>query len=120
VSLYGSANDNAPLPFGERRGEARRRVLLKGKLVYPHNAFSADCTVRDLSAGGARIAVAPEAVSADPFLIVVKNAVVHPSTTAWQAGGQAGLTFQGSVDLSGEAPLNLKTIQRIWLELMPR
>ncbi|MDB5429289.1 MAG: type pilus assembly PilZ [Caulobacter sp.] len=120
MSHYGSANDNGPPPPRERRADVRRRVLLTGKVVYPHNTFSADCTIRDLSAGGARILVAPEAVSADPFLIVVKDAVVHQATTAWHDGNQAGLKFQATVNLAGETPLHLRNIQRIWVELMPR
>jgi hypothetical protein len=120
VSHYGSSNDNGSPPPDERRLAPRRRVLLKGKIVYPHNAFSADCAIRDLSASGARIHVAPEAISSDPFLIVVRDAVVHRSTTAWQEGDQAGLRFHATDSLTGETPLHLRTIQRIWVELMPR
>jgi hypothetical protein len=120
MSQFEPINDNASRPPHERRSEPRRRVFLKGKIVYPQNSFSADCTIRDLSAGGARIAVNPEAISADPFLIVVKQAVVHQSRTAWQVGLQAGLRFVDSIDLGGETPLHLKPIQRVWLELMPR
>jgi hypothetical protein len=120
MSHYGSVNDNRPSPPHERRAEVRRRVLLKGKIVYPHNTFSADCAISDLSARGARIVVAPEALGADPFLIVVKDAVVHHSTTAWRKGDRAGLRFQATVNLSGATPLHLRNIQRIWVELMPR
>ena len=120
MSHYGSVNDNDTVPRQERRRESRRRVLLTGKIVYPHNSFSADCTIRDLSPRGARIKVNPEAISPDPFLIVVKGAVVHESATAWQTEDQAGLQFHNSFSLTGETPLNLRNIQRIWLELMPR
>jgi hypothetical protein len=121
MSHYGSVNDNCTSPPpSERRKEARRRVFLKGKIVYPQNSLSADCAIRDISAGGARITVNPEAISADPFLIVVRDAVVHQSATAWQARGQAGLQFRRSFELTGNAPLHLRQIQRIWIELMPR
>ena len=116
----GSTNDNRPPPPGERRADPRRRVLLKGKIVYLHNAFSADCTIRELSVGGARIRVAADAISADPFLIVVKNAVVHQSTTVWHEGDQAGLRFQTTESLTGETPIHLRNIQRVWVELMRR
>ena len=120
MSHYGSINDNGPVGPAERRAQKRRRVLLQGKIVYPHNSFSADCTIRDLSDGGARILISPEAIAPEPFLIVVKNAVVHQSSTVWQKDNQAGLRFDGSVSLSGETPLHLRNIQRIWVELMPR
>ena len=120
MSHFGPANDNTPPPSAERRSAPRRRALLKGKIVYPHNSLSADCTVRDLSSGGARIRVDPGAVTADPFLIVVSQAVVHEAQTAWRVGDQAGLRFVRSTDLSGETPLRLRAVQRLWLELMPR
>lgn len=110
-------NDNgAPAP-SDRRREPRLRVLLTGKLVYPHNDVSADCTIRDLSANGARLIVRPEDLTSDPFLIVVKRAIVHQALTAWRAGAQAGLSFADSVDLVGQAPPHLKGFQRIWIDL---
>jgi hypothetical protein len=120
MSHYDPVNDNDPPPRRERRASVRRRVLLTGKIVYLHNSFTADCTIRDLSEDGARIAVAPEAVSLDPFLIVVKDAVVHRSKTAWRNGSQAGLQFDDTVSLTGETPLHLRHAQGIWVELMPR
>jgi hypothetical protein len=120
MSRFEPTNDNLAPPPKERRGELRRRVLLTGKLVYVHNSFSADCTIRDLSPGGARITVAPEAVSSDPFLIIVRRAVVCESRTAWRAGDQAGLQFIKTHALGGQTPLQLRAIQRVWVELMPR
>jgi hypothetical protein len=98
----------------------RRRVLLSGKIVYPHNSLTADCTIRDLSEGGARIVINPEAISADPFLIVVSRAVVHPSATVWHTERQAGLRFSGSFDLSGETPFQLQGVRRLWVALARR
>ena len=120
MSHFEPANDNDDQPPPERRGQVRRRVLLTGKIVYPHNGFTADCTVRDLSEGGARIGVSPAAIFADPFLIVVRQAVVHHSLTVWRNGQHAGLSFLKTVDLSGQQPLYLRPIQRVWLELALR
>lgn len=113
-------NDNFPPRPGDRRAEPRRRVLLSGKIVYPHMGVSADCTIRDLSVRGARIAVHPEAITAEPYLIVVRDAVVHRSHTVWRTLQQTGLRLLASTDLTGETPLGLKAIQRLWLELAPR
>ncbi len=104
----------------ERRRETRRRVLLQGKLVYPHNSFSADCMIRDLSQGGARIAVDNQLLTADPFLIVVRDAAIHQSTIMWTDPRQAGLRFDDSHGLDGDVPLRLKAMKRLWLELAPR
>ena len=112
-------------PYGaqrltERRASVRRRTLLKGKIVYPHNSFSADCVIRDLSDTGARVVVSPSAITTDPFLVVVKEAVVHESVTAWTSGDQLGLRFNKTINLSQDVPAHLNPIRKVWVELMPR
>jgi hypothetical protein len=120
MSQFDPVNDNSEQPFQERRAEARRRVLLTGKLVYAGNSYSANCTIRDLTPRGARIAIDPQAVSDDPFLIVVRQATAYESCTVWRDEREVGLSFIRSIDLSGKTPVNLRAIQRMWLELTPR
>lgn len=81
---------------GERRRDPRRRVLLQGKIVFPHNSFSSDCLIRDLSPGGARIGVDTASLSQDPYLIVVRDALVHETRTMWTQAQQAGLRFSAN------------------------
>ena len=107
-------------PAADRRREPRRRVLLQGKVVFPHNSFSADCMIRDLSERGARIAVADQMITTHPFLIVVREAVIHQSTTMWTDPRQAGLRFDESHALDGEVPLRLRAMRRLWVDLAPR
>lgn len=104
----------------ERRQAPRRRVLLQGKLVFPHNSFSTSCSIRDLSDSGARITFADPSIVADPFLIIVRDGSAHESTTMWTRQGQAGLLFVRSHDLGAEVPFHLRSIKRLWLELLPR
>ncbi|MDR3510831.1 MAG: PilZ domain-containing protein [Caulobacteraceae bacterium] len=120
MSHHDPVNDNVSPPLRERRSEPRTRVLFKGKIVYSHNSFSADCVIRDLSVGGARIVIGPEAVCDDPYLVVIRNAVAHRSRAVWRTGQQLGMRFLTSIDLSRETPLQLRAIQRLWLELAPR
>lgn len=121
MSHYEAVNDNAgAAPPRERRRQVRQPAYLKGKIVYPHNTLTADCLIRDICEGGARISVNPEAIADRPFLIVVRKAVVHATSTAWRTAEQAGLRFHGAADLTAETPLHLTAIQRIWLELAPR
>jgi hypothetical protein len=105
----------------ERRKSPRRRVFLRGKVVLANTHFSSDCTIRDLSPTGARIRVNPDTISIDPYhLIVVKDGVVHASTTAWQTGDEVGLEFDSTDSLSGDTPPHLRQLHRLWVELMPR
>ncbi|MBV9510429.1 MAG: PilZ domain-containing protein [Caulobacteraceae bacterium] len=119
-----AANDNTMQPQpsqpGERRREPRRRAFLKGKVVYPHNTLSTDCTIKDLAAGGARIAMGAAPLGEESVLIVVKDGVAHQARTAWSHDGQAGLKFEKSFDLRGEAPTHLQHARRLWIELAPR
>jgi len=117
MSRFDPANDNdRPYPQ-ERRCEPRRRVLLTGKIVYPGNSLTADCTIRDLSPRGARISTDTALASNDPYLIVVKHAVVCPSRTAWRRDSQSGLRFMETVDLHGKPPPRARRARNIWVEL---
>lgn len=120
MSGFVAQNDNEIPPPAERRRDRRRRVLFKGKIVYLDSSFSTDCAINDISPGGARITVDPQAISAEPFLIVVRDAVVHPSRTAWYVDGQAGLQFQGAVKLGEDVPPAYRAVQRLWAALTPR
>ena len=42
----------------ERRKSLRKNVLLTGKIIYGEGAHVLDCTIRDVSATGARITLA--------------------------------------------------------------
>ena len=46
--------------------------------------------------------------------------VAHQARTAWRRDDQVGLAFEQSFDLTREAPLHLKHMQRLWIELAPR
>ncbi len=45
----------APGPWTEKRAEVRKKSLLAGKLVFNHGWGALDCTVRDISEGGAKV-----------------------------------------------------------------
>ncbi|MFI4933384.1 MAG: PilZ domain-containing protein [Caulobacterales bacterium] len=118
--VHGShANDNKP-PAGERRTHRRRRVLLSGKVAYADNSFTADCTIRNLSEGGALIVTGGTPLPKDPFLIVIKHDGLHEARTAWQYGSTQGLEFLRSWSLASGAPAKLAPLRHLWLELQPR
>lgn len=100
-------NDNLPAAIRDRRAESRSRGLLQGEIVYPHDGLTADCTIRDLSAGGARITVHPEPPGGEPYLIVVRDAVVHRSQPVWRTSARAGMRLVDRFDLGGDASLRL-------------
>jgi hypothetical protein len=120
VFEFEAGNDNRRPPAFERRREPRRRVLLTGKIVSADYSFTADCVIRDLSEGGARVVVAPDAVCGEPFLIVVRSAMAHRSSGVWHGDGQAGLKFLDATNVSVDVPRHLRPVQALWAQLAPR
>src|SRR5215471_16397429 len=97
-------------PFGsllaiklDRRREKRVRTNLKGKLAFgPGCAFRIDCTICDLSPGGAQVRVEegieiPESV----YLINFRDRIACESVVRWRnKDGFHGLMFQAKHDLN--------------------
>jgi hypothetical protein len=56
----------------DKRGSPRRRVL-KGSIILFHNRHSTlPCTVRDLSATGARLRIESSVAAPDTFVLVIE------------------------------------------------
>ncbi len=111
---------DAPKPMIERRANPRRRVLLTGKLTSPELELSSDCTVSNLSDGGAFVRTDPVALPSEPFLIVVKHATVHRAQAAWRCAEGAGLKFLGAWRLQGQLPEGPAKFRQLWVELSRR
>jgi hypothetical protein len=89
----------------ERRPSPRRRALLAGLVVHSAGRFSFQCTIRDISAGGARIVFA--AGSAVPSQIEVinrSNGAVYHCDVIWTTNIAAGLKFTASYDMKDLPP----------------
>ena len=105
--------------LSERRAEPRLRVLLAGKLASADSAFTADCTIRNLSETGALIVISDLALPADPFLIVIRHAFLHRAKTAWRRGSKAGLSFVSSWRMT-DSEGGVVPLRSLWLDLLPR
>src|SRR5882762_10041236 len=79
---------NAVLP--ERRPKRRARALLQAIITYGNGAHSFDCTIRDLSEFGARVAIPKSFLFPSAFyLINVRDRSVHDARVIWCGGAQA-------------------------------
>ena len=77
----------------ERRGAPRRRVFKRGTIAFSGAGF--DCTVRNLSATGARIDVeAPVALPEEFVLVIETDKVKHRCRPVWVAARRIGVAFQ--------------------------
>src|SRR3954464_4343005 len=76
----------------ERRESQRHRTFLAGKVIFGANRFQIDCSVRDLSSGGARLSLA------DPLAVPSGFELHLPARrTRGRGGGRGG---QGPRDRS--------------------
>jgi hypothetical protein len=94
-------NSKAPTPEGsklgnwpDRRQTPRRRVLKQAKAVFNGFRSVIDCTIRDLSTGGARIACDQVIALPDWFhLVMMPERDMREVRVVWRRPGEAGLQF---------------------------
>lgn len=85
----------------ERRLQSRQRVLRSGLVTYWDGARSFGCTIRNVTAEGARISKPrSQPLPASLFLISLRRRVVHEAKVVWSNSNEAGLTFVRSSQLS--------------------
>jgi len=113
--------------LSERRAGAyeatpvRKRTCLSGKLVFGEGAFTLDCTIRNISEGGARVILAKrQPLPPDLYLIVVKHCVAHQAKVVWLNFPARGLQFFGTHPLSETLPAELKFLRKLWGDLHVR
>lgn len=77
----------------ERRASPRRRVLKSGTLAFGGGGI--DCTVRNLSAAGARVDIASPIGLPDNFLLVIEaDQFTRRCRPIWKTERQLGLAFE--------------------------
>ncbi|MGP9811604.1 PilZ domain-containing protein [Rhodopseudomonas sp. NSM] len=77
----------------DRRGTPRHRVFKRGTIAIGGAGF--DCTVRNLSATGARIDVeGPVALPEEFVLVIETDKVKHRCRPVWSAAQRIGVAFR--------------------------
>ena len=77
------------------RGDHRQRTLKAAKIILT-DWTTMDCVVRDISKGGARIALGDAFSLPQEFrLLLVSTNTIVPVQLLWQRGQTAGLGFTG-------------------------
>jgi PilZ domain len=80
----------------DQRTDPRRRVVKGTKIAYGDFVFVQDCTVRDLSASGARIAVtAAMELPEEFFLVFTTDRIMRKSRVKWRKAAEVGVIFEG-------------------------
>jgi hypothetical protein len=81
----------------DKRKTARRRVLKEGKIVFADAMRVIDCTIRDLSAEGARLLIASSIGVPDSFNLYEKSTGrLYPASVVWRQSNAVGVKFDGA------------------------
>jgi hypothetical protein len=81
--------------MAEQRMHPRHRVLKAGKIVFNHRFSVVNCTVRNVSDGGACLTVATTLGIPDDFdLVIEPEKETRPCRVAWKSENRLGVTFQ--------------------------
>jgi hypothetical protein len=119
LTLAYAIHSKEPTPSGgiEQRKSPRKKVLLTGKIIQDGGAIVFDCTIRDISATGARITLNQARAMPETFyLLDMVNRVAYEATTVSERAGGFGLKFKKTLRLSEVNQPELRYLKRIWLE----
>ena len=90
----------------ERRTATRRRTFLGGVLAFQGRYATLDCTIRDLTDTGARIAVDGSAILPDEFdFTITRDDRSFRARLVWRSAEAAGLALN-TADMSRVLPLD--------------
>jgi hypothetical protein len=99
----------------------RKRTFMTGLLVHGDGAFTAPCTIRDISEGGAKIILdRRRPLPGDVYLIAVKYGVAYLAKVAWLNFPARGLQFTKAYPLGTDVPKELSFLRQLWLDLCSR
>jgi hypothetical protein len=97
------------LPPLEKRAEGRKRTLLGAKVVSRDGIYSCDCTIREISASGARIHISNAVIIASPFFLIDhQSQIMFEARIVWRNAHQAGLKFIHKHSMNNVEKLKLR------------
>ncbi len=80
----------------DKRAARRSKILKGGKIVSMNYNSVVDCSVRDISATGARIRCKSQNAIPDEFqLLVLSDNWIRPVKVMWRHDDEVGLLFTG-------------------------
>ncbi|MDQ0456486.1 PilZ domain-containing protein [Rhizobium paknamense] len=77
----------------EKRIKHRARTLKAGRIIYNHGNSTMDCTVRNLSEGGAKLAADNLGVVPDRFELQLEGQPLHHCEVRWRKLTEIGVRF---------------------------
>jgi hypothetical protein len=78
----------------DHRATQRRLILKGGRIVFNGGRSTVDCTVRNLSAKGAKLLVASVVGIPETFDLLIDGSSRQPCTVAWRRLKELGVEFR--------------------------
>ncbi len=105
----------------ERRALGRKRVLMTGVIAYNQGVHAVDCTIRDLTAHGARVAFSrSQPIPPAVWLINVRERMAYDTRVCWRHEQDIGLAFLRTLNLGDIDDPSLGFLRRLWLSKAAR
>ena len=79
--------------MSEHRNSTRMRALKGARIVYGNGSMTRDCTVRNLSAGGARLVMQSTADIPDHFELFFDDGARKSCAVRWRKLADIGVEF---------------------------
>lgn len=88
-----------PKPGQIQRKSPRRRVLKDGKLVFGQAQSVIDCTIDNVSEGGAHVRLSSShGLPEEFYLVETTKAIIHRAVVAWRTTTGLGLRIVGPLE----------------------
>ena len=107
--------------FPDRRAHPRQSVRLPARIFWGKDLeIWADCTVVDISAGGAKVAL-PDVYDPPVYVVLLRfdTGVAYEAIRKWRRRGALGVSFEDVHQLSGPVKAGLIGVQDVWKALGP-
>jgi hypothetical protein len=110
-----SNNKSAVLAAAERRRKARCRLTVPGLISFPASSKPLECTIRDLSDTGARIALRTnQLVPREVYLINMRDRLAYRADVEWRTSIEMGLNFRETYSLAELTDPKLIPLKTLW------
>ena len=105
--------------YSDRREHPREPTNLRARVFYGQGmAHWADCSIVDLSKGGARLQISSIYPLPSRFVLLqLLGGVVYDVRVRWRRGDMTGVSFDARTELETNSDERLAGVQKAWLAL---
>jgi len=104
----------------EQRPKRRNRVLLAGVISFANGSHSFNCSIRDITDTGARVAIRRQNVPCTFYLINIRDRLVYDAQVIWNSGAEIGVAFTKTIPIDNILDPAQSYLRELWLSRAAR